>query len=281
MKANTKEFVLSEEYRNNCVDLNNVVQNFILKQSKNRFFNSSLGELTIRKNFIIRILRPLIIKANYRNSTMFLTISLMDSFLAKNRINSELIPSVGIIALSLASKFNELFYIGIQGSFFYEMKDCLFVEHFPLIERIMLSTVDFNVNLITPFSFIEIFQEFSYFNNEFIYNNPILKELLLEVLFSISTEYEANKYSSLSIALSAIMSVRKLLGNKELLNHELRILTGMTESEISNSFNFCFELIHKESHLKFKILNMVNKVRLDQAKYASDPKEISNNLIFN
>ena len=245
-------------------NLQNTLKIFLIKQHRKRFYNSSFEGLTIRQNFLFKILRPLIAKAEYKNSTMFLTISLMDSFLAKNKIDQHLIPTVGIIALTLASKFNELFYIGIDGSFFKDMKECLYIEHFALIEKIMLSTVDFNVNLITPYSFIEIFLHLGYFNIHFnIKSNKsliIIKDLLFELLFLISSKYEVNKYQSASIALSLIMIVRKIMGKEELWTYDLTLLTGLIPSDINQAYSFCDQIFKDKTNLSQKFFNIINRL---------------------
>ena len=112
----------------------------------------------------------------------------MDAFLSKNKIEDKLLPSIGIIALTFSSKLNEIFYIGINPEFFIDMKDNLFLENFPQLEKIMLSSLNYNINIITPFHFINLFNEMKIVVNDIDLRNynlnlDIFKILLNKILF--------------------------------------------------------------------------------------------------
>lgn len=254
-------------------------QHLVAKQNKNRFYNHAFDQHIVRKNFIIKILRPLIKKAEYDMMTLYMTIAIMDAFLSKRNLPVEWLPSIGVVSLSLASKLNEFFYIGIQKHFFQEMEKSLALEHFPDIEKALLFDLEFDLNVVTPHHFLRLFLDLGIVFNDIDWlsasGKTILKSLLFEIQFVVSTDYEINKFNSLSVALSLIMIVRKIIGHKIILPETLKKVADLDESHVINCFSFCWKLIDLNLQENDEILDLLNifqvglrkEVELDSSNY--------------
>ena len=167
-----------------------------------------------------------------------------------------MIPSVGIVALSLASKLNEVCYIGINKDFFLEMKDCLHLDQFPAIERRILATFNFEINIVTPFHFLQILVDLNFLFDEFedplVPKTDLLEVYLYKILLYFSSSYDINKFRPINVALSVIVCSRKILGINKPLPVKILDLLDIDNYHLSSCYYFCSNLIFNEYNFELK-----------------------------
>ena len=244
---------------------------YVEKQNKNRYFNPDFENSIIRRNFLIKILKPLINRANYSGNTLFLSIAIMDAFLSTNKCSDDLIPTVGIISLTLASKFNEINYIDLDQDFFKDMQSCVCLPMFPVLEKLMLTTLGFNVNVITPLHFVLLFQELGFFNTGSSANcsdeAQEMVNLNTEMLFLFSLEYEVNLFRPLYVALSIMIVLNIFLKKSDVYPQKVQEFSGVEISELYPCLSFLFNLFasnneNSEYQWITKQINFLNRTNI-------------------
>lgn len=224
-----------------------------LKQDNNRFFNPKFDHRNLRANLITQILDPMVARVGFQKSTLFLAVSLMDACLSKHAFDAELVPTVGIVALSLASKFNEISFIGLGEAFFVEMGDCVCPDHFGQIEKLMLESVDFNVNVVSPFDFVRLFLDlgclFDQSELAMVPDLDALESALYQLVLLTSSEYGTNQFRPLNVALSVVMILRANLGAKYALTGSMCELVGLSHGQCrtGSCYEFCSGLVLGDS----------------------------------
>jgi hypothetical protein len=249
----------SEENKINLkLSFQNEFNAMIKKERNNRFFNPEFFSGDMRCKIIHRILKPLNERVKYKESTLHLAISIMDVFLSKNKIDAKLMASVGIVAFSLASKFNEVYYIGINPNFFYEMKETLYLDLFPYLEKAILCSVNFNLNIITPIHYLDLFMQYQILDPSTKESESLTIKLFKMNLFSIildlTSDYKSNKFSSLIIFLSSLViymnKVNSSLNNCQYLNKVIKLF----QNEIQYLLNLKNNWKINKTDKKFSIL---------------------------
>ena len=88
--------------------------------------------------------------------SLFLTVNLIDRFLEKMQVTKENLQLVGVSAMLIACKYEEIWpplikdYIHISDNAYTK-------EKIIQMENSMLSELDFNIDIVTPYSFLERF----------------------------------------------------------------------------------------------------------------------------
>ncbi|KAL8151823.1 hypothetical protein V2J09_021631 [Rumex salicifolius] len=95
-------------------------------------------------------------KFDLRDETLFLTVNLIDRFLAKQSVVRKKLQLVGLVAMLLACKYEEVSVPVVDDLIFisdkaYSRKDLLDME------KMMLNTLQFNMSLPTPYVFLRRF----------------------------------------------------------------------------------------------------------------------------
>ena len=220
--------------------------NLILKQNKCRFFNTDFNSYILRSNFILKILYPLTQKMKCQNTTLSMTIALMDAFLSKTRVNEDLIPSIGVTALSLISKLNETTSLGIGPDFYSEMQSCLEPRLFPILEKCILESVDFNISIVTPLHFIEVYLEMGILKFEYsIQKDPkkVLKtsSIMDKIFLCLCLDYQYNLFDALTIANCMLVYMEELLCSNDIRNLKSKICFSENES-----FDLCLRMLKSQ-----------------------------------
>ena len=88
--------------------------------------------------------------------TLFLCISLMDRYLERSRISRKNLQLVGVTAMLIASKFEEIYSPTIRD-FVYITDDAYTRKDIFDMEEQILKTLQFNVSTPTPYRFLQRF----------------------------------------------------------------------------------------------------------------------------
>lgn len=88
--------------------------------------------------------------------TLYLTVNLIDRYLEKKEVSRQNLQLVGVTAMLIASKFEEI-YAPIVKDFVYITDNAYTKDEILLMEMQMLHTLDFEVNFTSAFRFLERF----------------------------------------------------------------------------------------------------------------------------
>ncbi len=86
--------------------------------------------------------------------TLFLTINLIDRFLQLKQITRQKLQLVGVTAMLIASKYEEI-YAPIVKDFVYITDNAYTKAEILEMERKMLSTLDFNIQIVSSWVFLQ------------------------------------------------------------------------------------------------------------------------------
>ncbi|XP_073525800.1 uncharacterized protein [Phyllobates terribilis] len=147
-------------------------------------------------------------KFDLREETLFLTVNLIDRFLAKYSVVRKKLQLVGLVAMLLACKYEEVSVPVVDDLIFisdkaYSRKELLDME------KVMLNTLQFNMSLPTPYVFIRRFLKAAESDKKL--------ELLSFFIIELSlVEYEMLKYPPSLLAAAAVYTAQcSLYGFKQ------------------------------------------------------------------
>jgi cyclin B len=146
-------------------------------------------------------------KFNLREETLFLTINLIDRYLEKVQVPRSQLQLVGVTALNIASKYEEIYAPQI-GDFAVITDKAVSKRDILQMEFSMITALDFNVNSHSSFRFLERLLDLSGTDQKLAHLALYLIELPL-------IEYQMLKYSPLTLAASAVFLANKILQKKQ------------------------------------------------------------------
>lgn len=144
------------------------------------------------------------VKFKLLTETMFLSVNLVDRFLAIKPVTRTKLQLVGITAMLLASKYEEIYSPEVRD--FIHIADSAYTRDEVLrMERLMLTTLDFNLSASTPLHFLRRFSKASKSDSRTHTLSKYLSELTL-------TEYSMLKYLPSQIAAASVYIARRMTG---------------------------------------------------------------------
>ena len=155
--------------------------------------------------------------------TLFLTVNIIDRYLEKNVIVRQKLQLVGVSAMLIACKYEEIYAPEIKD-FVYVTDNAYTKEDILYMEGIILGSLDFNLTFTSSFRFMERYAALGNFDEKMV----LLARYLLEMSL---VEYKMLKYSQSNLASSAIYLVNKIK-KKEAWNDVLTRNTKYNESQI-------------------------------------------------
>ncbi|KMT09624.1 hypothetical protein BVRB_6g130770 [Beta vulgaris subsp. vulgaris] len=139
-------------------------------------------------------------KFELRDETLFLTVSLIDRFLARYTMVRKKLQLVGLVALLLACKYEEVSVPVVEDLILISDK-AYTREDLLEMERIMLNTLQFNMSLPTPYVFLRRFMKAAESDKKL--------ELLCSYLIELSlVEYETIRFPPSVLAAAAIYTAQ-------------------------------------------------------------------------
>eukprot|EP00026_Physarum_polycephalum_P008177 Phypoly_transcript_08256.p1 GENE.Phypoly_transcript_08256~~Phypoly_transcript_08256.p1 ORF type:complete len:445 (+),score=82.88 Phypoly_transcript_08256:70-1404(+) len=195
------------------------------------------------------------VKFKLLTETMFLSVNLVDRFLAIKPITRTKLQLVGITAMLLASKYEEIYSPELRD--FIHIADKAYTrEEILRMERLMLTTLDFNLSASTPLHFLRRYSKASKSDSRTHTLSKYLSELTL-------TEYNMLKYLPSHIAAASVYIARCMTGRHPW-SATLEHYAGLREEE----FHDCARDLN----------NVLKKALLTGAKLESAEK--TSGLIF-
>lgn len=90
--------------------------------------------------------------------TLFLTVNLIDRFLSVHKLQAQDMRLLGIAALLIATKYEEIYPPGVKD-FIYVSKNSVSREEILHMEMFILTTVEFDIQQTSPYRFLERFNK--------------------------------------------------------------------------------------------------------------------------
>lgn len=136
--------------------------------------------------------------------TLFLTTNLIDRFLAKEPVSRKNLQLVGVTAMLLAAKYEEIWAPEVRD-FVYISDKAYNRQQILAMEKQMLNRLDFNLTVPTPHHFLARYLKAAGADKECELLATFLTELALP-------EYSSLKYSSSLLSCAAVYTANKTLG---------------------------------------------------------------------
>lgn len=155
--------------------------------------------------------------------TLFLTVNIIDRYLEKNAIMRQKLQLVGVAAMLIACKYEEIYAPEIKD-FVYVTDKAYTKEDILFMEGTILSVLDFNLTFTSSFRFMERYAHLSEFDEKMV----MMARYLLEISL---VECKMLKYSPSNLASSAVYLVNKLR-KREAWNDVMVRNTRYQESQI-------------------------------------------------
>ena len=230
-KSTTKNFIINENYMNNQIDINKKMRKILI-------------------NWLIEVH----LKFKLKENTLFLSINLIDNFLSKNNnLNRKFLQLVGISSLLIASKYEEIFPPKIND-FIFICDNAYNKNEILNMEKLILNSIDFNINFPTIFNFFEIYNQFFIFDKKIYFFCLFIMELtLLEIKFL--------NYSSDEICASAIYFSMKIFNIQ---NENFEIFTKFSYLMIKNCILDLINLFDINNFNNIKTNSVYKKYSLPQ-----------------
>eukprot|EP00850_Spirogloea_muscicola_P003108 SM000012S25370 [mRNA] locus=s12:773858:776602:+ [translate_table: standard] len=204
--------------------------------------------------------------------TLFLTSNLIDRFLAAHTVSRKNLQLVGVTAMLLASKYEEIWAPEV-GDFVYISDNAYSREQILSMEKLMLNTLQFNLTVPTPFVFMTRFLKAAHADKELESLAYFLVELSLP-------EYAMLRFSPSHLAAAAVFTALRTLQRTSAWTAVLHKHSGFTELQLRVCMNLMIGL-HKKAatgsltavHKKYAVpkqLEVANLAPADPALLAAD-----------
>ncbi|KAI3451389.1 hypothetical protein Pfo_008054 [Paulownia fortunei] len=163
-------------------------------------------------------------KFELRDETLFLTVNLIDRFLAKQSMVRKKLQLVGLVAMLLACKYEEVSVPVVDDLVFISDKAYTRKEILEM-ERLMLNTLQFNMSVPTPYVFMRRFLKAAQSDRKL----ELLSFFLIELCL---VEYEMLKHPPSFLAAAAIYSAQSTLYGVGQWSKTCEWYTGYSEDQL-------------------------------------------------
>ncbi len=178
-------------------------------------------------------------------STLFLCINIMDRFLGIKQIHKARFQLVGLTCIIIASKYEEVYSPTIEEFGVYAQE--IDKSSILLMEKCILSTIDFNLTVVTPFSFLTRFCKCGTVQEE----NQMLALYFAELTL---LDYNFLKFAPSVIACSSIYLCNKFMNRQEAWCPSLEYYSGYTESDLKPCVTLLLQVIRDQRSTQLKAL---------------------------
>lgn len=232
-----------------------VLEYMILRQNTNRHYNKDAFHLEFRQTLIFWI-KEANQKLLYSDSTYHLGCSILDAVLSLYAIEEKNVKLVCFISLHLAAKLHEnddkILTAGqISDLFHREFSTQQIIN----CETVVFKTLGFNVNIQTPYSFLEHIMsmglistdEIEYHRTDSETRTFILKFEKIAYLFIETSllEYDTYLYPAITVAISAIMAARAQMGLKTVIPAQVKSLVNLKSDTVGECTRKLYETCKK------------------------------------
>ena len=207
------------------------------------------------------------IKFNLLTETLFITINLIDKYLSKKNIHRKYLQLLGITALLIACKYEEIYPPEIKELI--HMTDDAYNKNQVLqMENQILDMANFNITFPTSFKFLEIFKNKLNLDDKNYYR----------CLYFIEVSLIDYKSSSINPSLLAANSLfynymnKNRIGDLNYDDNTLFIVTGYNKNDFVNCYSYLNNALKKLETIGNKYNSIRRKFKLDKYLNVSSQK---------
>lgn len=222
-----------------------------MKNDYMRSFQNDISEKM--RSILIDWLVDVHLKFKLKHETLFILVNIIDRFLELRQISRQQLQLVGISALLIACKYEEIYSPEIKDLVY--VTDHAYTKEMVLqMEGLILSTLGFNLTSVSPLTFLERYADVSG-------TNQVTKNLAKYILEFSLQNFKANLFLPSMRASSALCLARRWLGYDSPWPDYLESYTKFSESQMENCLNiFAFTIMNSEQC----------KLKAVKNKYSSD-----------
>lgn len=158
--------------------------------------------------------------------TLFLTTNLIDRFLAEENVSRKNLQLVGMTAMLLAAKYEEIFAPEVND-FVFISDEAYSREQVLAMEKLMLNTLHFNLTVPTPYVFIVRYLKAASSDKQLDQVSFFLVELCL-------VEYSMLKYAPSQLAAAAVYTAHRTLKRSPCWTPVLQRHSGYHEHQLTD-----------------------------------------------
>jgi len=182
------------------------------------------------------------LKFKLQSETLFLAVEIVDRFLDKRLVSRHKLQLVGVVAMLLAAKYEEIFPPEVKD-FIYIAANTYTRDDILRMERLMFQTLDFNLTIPT----LQVFLKRGLQVNESDSRTCQLAQYLAELSL---LDYKMLSYLPSLIAASCIYSANQILMIKDTWGRTLEHYSSYKASDLERCTRDLFQLIHSAPNQK-------------------------------
>lgn len=211
-------------------------------------------------------------KFKLRQDTLYLTFNIIDRFLCKRLVARERLQLLGIASMLIASKYEEIYcpeidcFVQISAGAFKK-------EEILRMEKVILTTLDFNVTVATNLPFLRRYLKCGKSDAQVQFMAHYFSELALG-------EYQSLQYTPSLMACACILIANKFANVPDIWNRNLQYYTGRQKEELEECSQFIMDTLKRSSKSKLIAVKSkyCSKSRGEVAKVVA--KAISSGVTF-
>uniref|UniRef100_UPI00398ED75E G2/mitotic-specific cyclin-B1-like n=1 Tax=Pristiophorus japonicus TaxID=55135 RepID=UPI00398ED75E len=212
------------------------------------------------------------IKFKLLPETMYLTVSILDRFLQVNPVQKKNLQLVGVTAMLIASKYEEIYPPEI-GDFVIITDDAYSSAHIRQMERLILKKLDFSLGKPLPLHFLRRASKVA----EISTDHHALAKYLMELTMG---DYEMVHYPPSLIAAAAFHLAQKLLTCGEW-THLLQYYLAYREDELLPVMQHMAKNVVQVNNCLTRHMTVKNKYARSSQMRISTILQLTSALIFN
>lgn len=163
-------------------------------------------------------------KFELMDETLFLTVNIIDRYLSRHRVMRKHLQLVGVTAMLLACKYEEV-SVPVVDDFVLISDNAYTKEEVLQMEKLILSTLQFNMTVPTPYVFMKRFLKLTQSDEETDRLSFFFMELCL-------VEYAMLRYQPSMLAAAAVYTAHCTLGRTPCWNGSIELHSSYSESQL-------------------------------------------------
>lgn len=172
-----------------------------------------------------------------RPETLYLAVNIMDRFLATENIAKGRLQTMAMASLLIASKYEEIMYI--DPNRLVKNTKPITKEHVIQMESCILSALDFNITVATPFVFMSRFLKVAKANTNTYLLTHYIGDLSLVDIGSL-------KFQPSILGASAVYLARRMLNAEEAWNSNLEYYSKYNENDLMDCVAHLLRLVCRD-----------------------------------
>lgn len=212
-----------EEYSSEIINF--LLSNQNKNQMKFRKIENLQNDITEKmRSILVDWLIDVHAKFKLRDETLFLTINLIDRFIAKHQISKQKLQLVGVSSMLIACKYEEIYAPEVKD-FVYVTDNAYSRDEVMRMEALILEELGFSLFIQSPKLFLERFLYETHFSEK----AKMLSRYVLELSL---LDFNSGKHSPLMLAAGSVYLAAKLFKENNPWPSTLADISSLEETEV-------------------------------------------------